>query len=91
MEIGPLTLKKITNAMLYQETRRIYLHRTAHVNVLTAVDSLHISDKGLSALWSFGLGTPRLGSKQGSMSVLRCTDELMNPMTFHIGNLHFLK
>lgn len=54
----------------------IFTLATALVNVLSAVEDLHFSDKGLSALWSLGQGAPI--DKQKQMSVLRCTNVLKN-------------
>lgn len=56
----------------------IFTLATALVNVLSAVEDLHFSDKGLSALWSFGQGALRPIDKQKHMSVLRCTNVLIN-------------
>lgn len=65
--------KLLTNPVL--SSVDIFTLATAHVNVLSAVEDLHFSDKGLSAVWSFGHGALRPIDKQ---SVLRCTNVLIN-------------
>lgn len=66
---------------------------SALANVLSAVEDVHLGDKGLSAPWSFGQGAPRpirQAKEHECPHVHQCTHERMAPLDSYCSSLeHF--